>query len=64
MSSYIGKQQVEIARESLVLDTALAQGFGAQMLKNAHLCWKKCLVSTKFNMICANYCKRGRQDFN
>lgn len=64
VSSYIGKQQAEIARESPVLDTALAQGLGAQRLKSADLCWKKCLVSTKFNRICANYYKRGRQDFS
>lgn len=55
MSSYTGKQQAETARESLALDTALAHELGAQELKSADLCWKKCPVSTEFNRICSNY---------
>lgn len=64
MSFYVGKQQGETARESLVLYTTLAQELGAQMPKSADLCWKKCPVSIEFNRICANYYRRGRQDFS
>lgn len=64
MSSYTGKQQAKTSRETLVLDTALAQELGVQMPKSADLCWKKYPVSTEFNRICANYYKRGRRDFS